>query len=177
MKSLLLGVALAIAVAPLARAQESAEPQTVRVLEGNDRDMRPVNVRFDFVITEEGSAIEVSEQRVSLVAGNMGRGSSRSISMTLPEEGVAAPPPLFNIDVGTAAGGAVQVLTNGTIRASVVIQYQPYAPGVSRPWPAGLELLALRSFKTGVRTLVAQTADPALDRQTTVEVTATILDE
>ena len=78
--------------------------------------------------------------------------------------------------IGTLAGGDVRLLMDGTIRASVVLQYRPHAPGVN-PWPSHVELSALRQFRSGVRRLVARTADPALDRQTTIEVTATIVEK
>ena len=75
-----------------------------------------------------------------------------------------------------ASSKRVRVTDDGHIHASIAIHYQPpYAPDLI-PRPSGGELSTIRFFEPGVPAQLARLADPVSDRQITIEVTATILD-
>jgi hypothetical protein len=140
----------------------------------------PRNVRFEITITDSGGPKPVTKV-VSLTLSDGGSsGSLRNVS-SLPgsthitvvggpegprQVGGAYP---LNLDVRNVVG-----YDDGSVRASINVEYQPYAPD-SKTQPGTITASATAVFQDGRRTQILQSTDPLSDRRTTVEVTATIL--
>jgi hypothetical protein len=67
----------------------------------------------------------------------------------------------------------VNWLENG-IRATVVIEYQPYLPD-AKVHPGMIVANATTVFADGRKMQILATSDPVSDRKTTIEVTATVV--
>ena len=75
----------------------------------------------------------------------------------------------LNVDVRN-----VMWAENNAVRASVLVEYQPYVPE-AKTQPGGITASAQTIFFDGRKTQILVTSDPISDRKTTIEVTATIL--
>jgi hypothetical protein len=133
------------------------------------------NIRFDVTITDTGGAKPVTKT-LSLTVGNYNNnGSIRSVAQipgTTPNGGNPFSPQTsipLNVDVRN-----VTSVDNNSVRASVLIEYQPYVPE-AKSQPGGITASAQTIFFDGRRTQILVTSDPISDRKTTIEVTATIL--
>jgi hypothetical protein len=164
------GTARPAAPAPAAAPAAPVPPQPAQAPRAG------ANVRFDVTITDTGGAKPVTKT-LSLTVGNYNNsGSIRSTAQVpgggpTPFPGAAAPPmsiPLY-VDVRN-----VTSVENNAVRASVLIEYQPYVPE-AKSQPGGVTASAQTIFFDGRRTQILVTSDPISDRKTTIEVTATIL--
>ena len=136
------------------------------------RTGQPVNIKIDVTISDSagGTAAPTSKKTVSVVTGDNMSGFIRT------EANYAGGPGnvFLNIDVEP------EILPDAKIRTRVNLQYDmPGAPpnegGGRVPFKTQIrENLAL-ILENGNPLVASQSADPALDRQVTIEVKATIL--
>jgi hypothetical protein len=136
------------------------------------RTGQPVNIKIDITISDSagGTAAPTAKKTVSVVTGDNMSGFIRT------EANYAGGPGnvFLNIDVEP------EILADGKIRTRVNLQYDmPGAPpnegGGRVPFKTQIrENLAL-ILENGKALVASQSADPALDRQVTIEVKATIL--
>jgi len=135
------------------------------------RTGQPVNIKVDVTISDSaGSTSPTGKKTVSVVTGDNMTGFIRT------EANYAGGPGnvFLNIDVEP------EILADGKIRTRVNLQYDmPGAPpnegGGRVPFKTQIrENLAL-ILENGKPLIAAQSADPAVDRQVTIEVKATIL--
>lgn len=168
MRFTLVALALvAIVTAGPATAQEATQ-------EWQEDTGLSTNVRFEVTITDEGAGALSTEKRVILTIGAEGFGRVRSVHLGEPPSDFVFQPTV-NIDIGNPQQ-RVQIMDDGSIQAAVAIEYRPpYTPDVL-PRPSGTELSTIRTFEDGVSVELAQFVEAASDRQTSIAVTATILD-
>jgi hypothetical protein len=135
------------------------------------RPGQPVNIKVDVTISDSaGGPAPMAKKTVSVVTGDNMSGFIRT------EANYAGGPGnvFLNIDVEP------EILADGKIRTRVNLQYDmPGAPpneaGGRMPFKTQIrENLAL-ILENGKPLVAAQSADPAVDRQVTIEVKATIL--
>jgi hypothetical protein len=119
-------------------------------------------VRFDIIITESGGPKPVTKT-ISVTVGDFnGQASVRNSSR---DPGAGS----LNADVR-----GVSRNPDGSIRANVNVEYQPYIPEASTQ-PTAISGSANAVFQDGRQIQILQTSDPLSDRRTTIEVTATIV--
>lgn len=162
---LVLLVAFVPASAP---AQEPTErPQTA----GNSSPRQPpeerprftstVNVRVELTVTDTVGAGAPQKKTVSMLIadGQMGRIRAQS----------GAPvDPTLNVD-------ATPHLMGDRVRLQVSLEYHPPLPGADAKRVARVTEFGTVLLDSGKPMMISQSADPAIDRKVTVEVTATIL--
>ena len=150
------------ATTPAAKIAAAAPPR---------RTGQPVNIKVDVTISDSaGSTTSMGKKTVSVVTGDNMTGFIRT------EANYAGGPGnvFLNIDVEP------EILNDGKIRTRVNLQYDmPGAPpnegGGRVPFKTQIrENLAL-ILENGKPLVATQSADPAVDRQVTIEVKATIL--
>jgi hypothetical protein len=187
MKTLIRSSALVLLCATLAHAQEkpaqraaekpaAEKPAAQKAAEekaASDprRIVFGLSVRFDIAITDTAGG-KPATKTVSLNVTSGGSGSIRSTGIIPgpdPNTSIGAKPVPLNVDVKN-----VSTMANGQVRATIVVEYQPYVENALR-LPAEVTASSLAEFTNGVKTLILQAADPMSDRRTTIEVTATIL--
>ena len=160
-----LAIAAAFVMSGMATAQESAP-------EASEAEARAANVRFEIAIADEGGGAAPTEKQVTLVIGTGGVARARSTQV-----GESLEPGIFaawiNVDIGDQQ--RVRIMDDGSIQVSVAIQYKPYAPGMMPP-PSDGELSTIRFFEDGVPAQLARLTEVTSERQTTITVTATVLD-
>lgn len=153
-------VALAKTVAEKAAATSTA------------RSRQAVNVKIEFTLTDQRSGGATSKRTVSAIVADGYNGQIRSSSEVAGIGGGVT----LNIDASP------EILPDGKIRVGVALQYD---------WPAPVETAAPNQRGTVLKTVMhdnvalilengkpmiaAQSADPVVDRQVTVEVKATVL--
>jgi hypothetical protein len=161
---------------PNAPKQETAEkPAPVRV----DPAGRPVNIKLDLTITDQGGPGTATKKTVTMLLGDHQRGSIRSdgtISM-----GAAGQVQRFGVELNVDAWP--RIITRDGDKADVILvqlalQYRP-KPG-SENATTGEGRASLNEqlgviLEPGKPILISQAADPTSDRKISVEVTATIL--
>jgi hypothetical protein len=135
------------------------------------RTGQPVNVKIDVTIADQREGAAALKKTVSVVTGDNMSGFIRTQAAY-----TSAGEVWLNVDAEP------EILTDGKIRVRVNLQYD--LPEKAQPTePAGYgrlvktqirENLAL-ILENGKSIIAAQSADPAIDRQVTVEVKATIL--
>ncbi len=134
------------------------------------RTGQPVNIKVDVTISDQPGTAPATKKTVSVVTGDNMNGFIRT------EANYAGGPGnvFLNIDVEP------EILADGKIRPRVALQYdRPGAPpnegGGRVPFKTQIrENLAL-ILESGKALVATQSADPAVDRQVTIEVKATIL--
>jgi|SoiMethySBSTD1v2_1073268.scaffolds.fasta_scaffold00538_22 hypothetical protein len=139
------------------------------------RLIAPRNVRFEIAITDTGGPKPVTKVVSVTVADNGASGSIRSIGR-LDGQIVPATPGIvtpgsfpLNLDVRGVTG-----YDDGSVRASVNVEYQPYVAD-AKTQPGAITASATAVFQDGRKVQILQSTDPLTDRRTMVDVTATIL--
>ena len=161
-----LAIAAAFVMSGMATAQESAP-------EASEAEARAANVRFEIAIADEGGGAAPTEKQVTVVIGTGGMARARSMHAGEPL-GPSMFPPRIHVDIG-GSQYPVRIMDDGSIQVSVAIEYVPYAPGMMPP-PSGGELSTIRFFEDGVPAQLARLTEATSERQTTITVTATVLD-
>ena len=151
---------------PQAAPPPPAAPPAKPVPPAPARLIAPRNVRFDIAITDSGGPKPVTKVVSVTVADNNASGSIRSVARLSPVPEDMYP---LNLDVRAVMG-----FDDGSVRASVNVEYQPYIPDAKMK-PGAITASATAVFQDGRKTQILQSTDPLSDRRTTVEVTATIL--
>jgi len=172
------------AAVPPAVAAPPAQPATAKPpsvpFPAPTRVAAPRNVRFEITITDSGGPKPVTKTVALTLSDGGSNGSLRNVASlpgatpitTLSAEGPKqSGPGMFplNLDVRNVVG-----YDDGSVRATVSVEYQPYAPD-SKTQPGTITASATAVFQDGRRTQILQSTDPLSDRRTTIEVTATIL--
>lgn len=167
-KPLAVLVLLAAFVTAPASAQEPAErPQTAgnasprQPAEERPRFTSTVNVRVELTVTDTMGPAAPQKKTVSMLIadGQMGRIRAQSGG---PIE------PTLNVD-------ATPNLMGDRVRLQVSLEYHPPRPGSDAARVARVTELVTVLLDSGKPIMISQSADPAVDRKVTVEVTATIL--
>jgi hypothetical protein len=140
-----------------------AEPQDADVAALN-RSGRPVNIRFDVAIVDEGGP-QPLRKLVSLTLADRQSGSVRA-AVLLPGVG--------SVPLGVDATPMVQ--SDGRVRARISVSYRPGSQQqqqqIQQP---NVELTFGILLEDGKKIVASQAADPTTDRRISVEVTATVL--
>ena len=137
---------------------------------------QPVNVKFDFTITDQTGTGTPAKRTVSLIVADRSAGSLRSSANDVRA--------VLNVDASP------QILPNGNVRVQVGLEYNPRQPATTKP------VVMVETGKTldmpveggstlnqrvaivltpGKPLILSQAADPLSDRRITVEVRAEIL--
>lgn len=132
------------------------------------------NVKFDVTITDTAGPKPVTKT-VSMTVAPGNNGSIRSsakagdTSAGTINPAVVAPTSWLNVDVR-----GVNTIDANTVRAQISVEYQAYVAD-AKLQPGAVSANSTSIFTDGRRTQILVTSDPASDRRTTIEVTATIL--
>jgi hypothetical protein len=142
-------------------------PAPVRGLPGGP------NIRFDVTITDTGGPKPQTKTLSLTIGSSNNNGSVRSTSQAPnPSATLPSQPPMLTIPLNVDVRN-VNWLENG-IRATVVIEYQPYLPD-AKVHPGMIVANATTVFADGRKMQILATSDPVSDRKTTIEVTATVV--
>ncbi len=157
--------------APRAATPPATPPAPAVAIPPPRRGGQPINVKVEITITDLRAGTAPVKKTVTVVTGDGWSGSLRSTGIFI---GVSQEVPL-NVDAEPS------IQADGKIRLSFSLQYDLPIP------VAGQDLNSMRVTRTNIREsmtvnlesgkalTVAQSADPASERQVTVEVMATIL--
>lgn len=196
-RSLLILSALLIGVAAPGRSAAqnppapAAPPTPPRATVGTAPGAAPRNIRFDIAINDTGVTAPITK----VLTLNVSAGGGGSIRSSARIPGAPTPPPrtvttqgpdgkpqttttpssppaiALNVDVTNPT-----IYEDSSIRAMVVIEYQPYVPpSPTRQEPAVVRANSMAVFESGRKMVLLQAADPTTDRRTTIEVTATVI--
>jgi hypothetical protein len=149
-----------------------------------------VNIKVDVTITDKAGPGEPAKKVISMITGNGQNNSIRS-SAHVRVSNLSAPgavPSFSYREVKINVDARPLVLGENKIRLNFGLQYEPQVSTVPQAITPGVgtepvrdtgtaslnEILTL-TLESGKPMMVSQAADPASDRQITVEVTATIL--
>ena len=188
-------VLIGLAVPARSSAQNTpappATPAPPRSTIGTAAGAAPRNIRFDISINDTGVTTPITK----VVTLNVSAGGAGSIRSSARIPGVPTPAPrtvtsqgpdgkpqtattpsspptiALNVDVTNPT-----IYEDSSIRAMVVIEYQPYVPpSAARQEPAVVRANSMAVFESGKKMVLLQAADPMTDRRTTIEVTATVV--
>ena len=147
------------------------------------------NIKYEIFLTDSGGGAKPTTKNVTLIVVPGGIGVLRTSGKVADTPAVSLPRPT------PRSGGAPEVVPpsvgfnvplnvdiikptrfpDGSIRASIVVEYQPYVAGSKTQ--AGLIKVNVEALlQNGKRTVLSETADPTSDRRTTIEVTATVVE-
>ncbi len=131
------------------------------------------NIRFDIAIADDGAGAPPVRKNLVVMVQGMGKASLRSQGVTEadPVTKMARRPLFLNVDVNVAGWGASEP---NKVRTRIMVEYTPYMPN-SPMIPASVKAQVDVSLDHGKKVLIWQTADPFSDRQTRIEVTATVI--
>ncbi|HYM24200.1 MAG TPA: hypothetical protein VEU08_13370, partial [Vicinamibacterales bacterium] len=137
------------------------------------RSRQPINVKIEFTLTDQRSGGTTSKRTVSAIVADGYSGQIRSNSEVAGIGGGVT----LNIDTNP------EMLPDGKIRLYIGLQYDWPAPieNPSTSTPRGTVLKTVMHdnvsliLENGKPMVAAQSADPVIDRQVTVEVKATVL--
>jgi hypothetical protein len=157
-----------------AAAQTPAKPVPGDAPPPQNRGGQPINLKFDFVITDQAGSGEPARKTVSVVVADGQAGSVRSIGNQVAAR--------LNVDV------TPQLLPTGAVRAMIGLEYNPRqaldqkkegTPDVMMPpnliGGASLNQRVTVIVEPGKPLLISQAADPISERKITVEVRVTVL--
>ena len=137
---------------------------------------QPVNVKFDFTITDQVGTENPAKRTVTLIVADRAMGNLRSSGNNIRA--------VLNVDA------TPQILTNGHIKVLLGLEYNPRQPPTTRPVLKGdtgetvqvptdggstLNQRVAIILVPGKPLILSQAADPLSDRKITVEVRAEIL--
>lgn len=159
------------AATPPPQATTPAPAPNVTIAPAPPRRGQPVNIKVDVTITDQpAGTTPAMKKTVSVVTGDNMNGFIRTEANYSGGPGSV----FLNVDVQP------EIIPDGKIRTRVNLQYdmpgaQPNEGGGRIPFKTQIrENLAL-ILENGKPLVAAQSADPAVDRQVTIEVKATIL--
>jgi hypothetical protein len=156
MRRHLLAACLAFAIAPSVALAQNASPS-------KPDEARPVstaNIQIQVAIADYVDSAPPTKKAVSMIVADGTFGRMRSSTSNVS--------PTLNVD-------AFPRLNNGRIELRLTVEYRPPAErGADVPAMPISETMTVL-LDSGKPLVVAQAADPSVDRRVTVEVTATIL--
>ncbi|MGH9220343.1 MAG: hypothetical protein ACRD1W_13635 [Vicinamibacterales bacterium] len=133
------------------------------------------NVRIELTISDQRADGANEKKQVSMIVSETSWGKIRTHATTRPPSPTAGP----NMDVDVALNVDARPFINaaGNIQLELVVNYNPLdetnKAGVVRPTELNQSLTVI--LQSGKPLVVAQAADPMVDRKMIVEVVATIL--
>ena len=136
----------------------------------------PVNVKVEFVITDQSGPGEAAKKTVTMIVGDRQNNSIRSSAQIRVPNSSSTRSVGINVD----ARPIINPKEPNKVLLSFGLDYQPRTSGAGggetpEPNTSSLTQRMALNLESGKAVLVSQSADPASDRRITVEVTATIL--
>jgi hypothetical protein len=131
------------------------------------------NVRVELTISDQRGAGPSEKKQVSMIVSEMAWGKIRTHATTRPPSPTAGP----NMDVALNVDARPFITTGGQIQLELVVNYNPLdeTNKVALVRPTELNQSMTVVLQSGKPLVVAQAADPMVDRKMIVEVVATIL--
>jgi hypothetical protein len=131
------------------------------------------NVRVDLTILDQRADGPNEKKQVSMIVSETAWGKIRTHATTRPPSPTAGP----NMDVALNVDARPFINAAGNIQLELVVNYNPLdetnKAGLVRPTELNQSLTVI--LQSGKPLVVAQAADPMVDRKMIVEVVATIL--
>ena len=131
------------------------------------------NVRVELTISDQRADGPNEKKQVSMIVSETSWGKIRTHATTRPPSPTAGP----YMDVALNVDARPFITTGGQIQLELVVNYNPLdetnKAGLVRPTELNQSLTVV--LQSGKPLVVAQAADPMVDRKMIVEVTATIL--
>lgn len=131
------------------------------------------NVRVELTITDQRAEGANEKKQVSMIVSESSWGKIRTHATTRPPSPTAGP----HMDVALNVDARPFINTAGHIQLELVVNYNPLdetnKAGLVRPTELNQSLTVI--LQSGKPLVVAQAADPMVDRKMIVEVVATIL--
>jgi hypothetical protein len=131
------------------------------------------NIRVDLTISDQRGDGPSEKKQVSMIVAETSWGKIRTHATTRPPSPTAGP----NMDVALNVDARPFITTGGQIQLELVVNYNPLdetnKAGLVRPTELNQSLTVV--LQSGKPLVVAQAADPMVDRKMIVEVVATIL--
>jgi hypothetical protein len=179
---ILLGVLTMVAGTAGAQDQQTTSPTTqttptapaaqVKMLEPPRPGVRS-NVRIELTISDQRADGPSEKKQVSMIVSETTWGKIRTHATTRPPSVIGGP----NMDVALNVDARPFITTGGQIQLELVVNYNPLdetnKAGLVRPTELNQSLTVV--LQSGKPLVVAQAADPMVDRKMIVEVVATIL--
>src|SRR5688572_24623912 len=131
------------------------------------------NVRIELTISDQRADGPNEKKQVSMIVSETSWGKIRTHATTRPPSPTAGP----NMDVALNVDARPFINAAGNIQLELVVNYNPLdetnKAGLVRPTELNQSLTVI--LQSGKPLVVAQAADPMVDRKMIVEVVATIL--
>ena len=131
------------------------------------------NVRVELTISDQRGDGPPERKQVSMIVSETSWGKIRTHATTRPPSPTAGP----NMDVALNVDARPFITTGGQIQLELVVNYNPLdetnKAGLVRPTELNQSMTVV--LQSGKPLVVAQAADPLVDRKMIVEVVATIL--
>ena len=131
------------------------------------------NVRVELTISDQRADGPNETKQVSMIVSETSWGKIRTHATTRPPSPTGGP----NMDVALNVDARPFITAGGQIQLELVVNYNPLdetnKAGLVRPTELNQSLTVI--LQSGKPLVVAQAADPMVDRKMIVEVTATIL--
>jgi hypothetical protein len=131
------------------------------------------NIRVDLTISDQRADGPNEKKQVSMIVSETSWGKIRTHATTRPPSPTAGP----NMDVALNVDARPFINAAGHIQLELVVNYNPLdetnKAGLVRPTELNQSLTVI--LQSGKPLVVAQAADPMVDRKMIVEVVATIL--
>jgi len=131
------------------------------------------NIRVDLTISDQRADGPNEKKQVSMIVSETSWGKIRTHATTRPPSPTAGP----NMDVALNVDARPFINAAGNIQLELVVNYNPLdetnKAGLVRPTELNQSLTVI--LQSGKPLVVAQAADPMVDRKMIVEVVATIL--
>ena len=131
------------------------------------------NIRVDLTISDQRADGPNEKKQVSMIVSETSWGKIRTHATTRPPSPTAGP----NMDVALNVDARPFINAAGNIQLKLVVNYNPLdetnKAGLVRPTELNQSLTVI--LQSGKPLVVAQAADPMVDRKMIVEVVATIL--
>jgi len=131
------------------------------------------NIRVDLTISDQRADGPNEKKQVSMIVSETSWGKIRTHATTRPPSPTAGP----NMDVALNVDARPFINAAGNIQLELVVNYNPLdetnKAGLVRPTELNQSLTVI--LQSGKPLVVAQAADPMVDRKMVVEVVATIL--
>lgn len=157
---------------PAATTQSKSEATTQSKGEGYRFPTRS-NVRVELTISDQRADGPNEKKQVSMIVSETSWGKIRTHATTRPPSPTAGP----NMDVALNVDARPFITAGGQIQLELVVNYNPLdetnKAGLVRPTELNQSLTVI--LQSGKPLVVAQAADPMVDRKMIVEVVATIL--
>ena len=159
-------VSLVVGAPQTIRSQDQQKPKpTEAPTPPPEAPGQPANLKLDLTITDQTGPGDPLRKVVTMVVADRGTGSIRSTGSVRTQGRVQ-----INVDMQP------QILKSGGIRLTLRLEYNPRTLGNDSPteWSSLHEQIQV-VLEPGRPLVISRAADPASDREITVEVRATVM--